>query len=626
MAISVIIGGVDVTDYYLSYKKTLDTENAASLVELKLKKTVDTVLTLAIGQLVDIVRDGSYRVRNGEIYTDIEKQGGVYSVKIATALYKAAKYQTSISYDKDIDTEAGVGSEIWKDLMERTGFTVGQLYVPTSTGSTTNLLRSKIIIREESVIAATRKELCDCYGYVQFYSDSEDLVYFVPRGYSIFSTSAYLTRDARKNVLRVPSWNYDGTEMFNYLTVIGAKRKDLRSQSFTGDGATKNFSLTAVPVEVKITVAGVLKTQGIPNSTTTYDYSVDDDPEHPRIMFVSAPAGAAAIVCEYYYYINAPVIVRDETSKTNNSNGEWVMKKIIKPKLTNPEDALLYGQKMLSAYKDPFKQTSILVEYDTFKDILPSNLLNFTDEFNNETVVGEVSQIVETHPSNIMEITLGDKSIKTGNLEKNTDDRIKELEDQLRGQNDILIQELTYDYTFTPQQRDFSIVKEVFDLDLSGIYGHPIAGVYGTAVYGYSYSTPIETVKLVQGDMTYREHMYDDDYHDSINSTATFNTGTKTISFTAGQVWYSKVIDLGTIVSNIKVTLGTTTGTLTIEISSDNKLTWQTVSNNTLTAVSSSDGTGTFIRITSAGVGTITNTTSSSGQITAPAVSVYMGQ
>jgi hypothetical protein len=68
------------------------------------------------------------------------------------------------------------------------------------------------------------------------------------------------------------------------------------------------------------------------------------------------------------------------------------------------------------------------------------------------------------------------------------------------------------------------------------------------------------------------------------------------------------------------------TGTLLIEISSDNKATWETVTEGVRTAVASSDGTGTYIRITenAAGVATIDNTYDAYNQYTAPCVKCYM--
>jgi len=138
-------------------------------------------------------------------------------------------------------------------------------------------------------------------------------------------------------------------------------------------------------------------------------------------------------------------------------------------------------------------------------------------------------------------------------------------------------------------------------------------------------SQSLGTYKLVQGQMIYSEYCYDTEFHDA-TSTATFSTVTNDITFTAGQVWLSSVIDLGTTLSQIKVELGTLVGSVLIEISSDNKSTWQTVTADVLTTVSSSDGLGTFVRITenAAGAATIDLTLNSINVVTEPVVKITM--
>ncbi len=131
---------------------------------------------------------------------------------------------------------------------------------------------------------------------------------------------------------------------------------------------------------------------------------------------------------------------------------------------------------------------------------------------------------------------------------------------------------------------------------------------------------------IIQGKMTYKEYAYDDEFHDSVNSTATFSTITNDIQFTAGQIWYSNAIDIRTTLSWITTTLGTVTGTVKIEISSDNKATWQEITEGVRTAVSSSDGTGTYVRITenAGGVAAIDLTTNAFGQNTEPLINTLM--
>ena len=133
--------------------------------------------------------------------------------------------------------------------------------------------------------------------------------------------------------------------------------------------------------------------------------------------------------------------------------------------------------------------------------------------------------------------------------------------------------------------------------------------------------------KVVQGSNIYKERVYDTDFLDASGTTATFNTGTQTISFTAGQLFLSSVFDRGgSAFTRVTVTLGDTTGTLLIEVSFDNKSTFQTVTDGVQAVIASNDGTGAFIRITenAAGAASITNTTDTFGQITTSAIEVLM--
>ena len=151
-------------------------------------------------------------------------------------------------------------------------------------------------------------------------------------------------------------------------------------------------------------------------------------------------------------------------------------------------------------------------------------------------------------------------------------------------------------------------------------------GLNGLGDRRQSFGTAVMMQGTVGSNHQYSEYAYDTDFHDSVNSTATFDTGTYQISFTSGQIWYSLVLDNITTFSYATFTLGDTTGTMTFEISSDNKATWQTLTAGTRTAITSSDGTGTYIRITEAAAGTATIdlTTDTYGEITHPLIKLIL--
>jgi hypothetical protein len=287
------------------------------------------------------------------------------------------------------------------------------------------------------------------------------------------------------------------------------------------------------------------------------------------------------------------------------------------------EDAIKRGELFLDLYAEPFASVSLVVP-DISNDYRSGQRVTIIDNYNGVTDQLVINSITKEFPHKGDVLNCGDKEYSLANYNKFTLDKIKRLEEEMNKNDDIIIQILDASQSISYKRRYCKILKDVVDLANSGIYGHPTAGIYGTSEYGVTYSSYNTVTQIVQGDMTYEEYVYDTDFHDAINSTATFNTTTKQITFTNGQVWYSSVIDLGTTLSQIKVDLGTLTGTLLIEISSDNKSTWQTVTEGILTAVSSSDGTGTYVRLTSTGVSTLDRTTNAYGQITEPNIKILM--
>ena len=136
----------------------------------------------------------------------------------------------------------------------------------------------------------------------------------------------------------------------------------------------------------------------------------------------------------------------------------------------------------------------------------------------------------------------------------------------------------------------------------------------------------LSTVKLVQGGMKYKEEIVDNDFVDSGSTTATVDTSNNKITFTSGQIFQTKAIDVGTTLGNVTAFLGSSVGTFKIEVSSDDKTTWQTVTKDVKTPVTSSDGTGTYVRITENGAssGTIQNLYDSFGQISTYAIELHM--
>lgn len=105
-----------------------------------------------------------------------------------------------------------------------------------------------------------------------------------------------------------------------------------------------------------------------------------------------------------------------------------------------------------------------------------------------------------------------------------------------------------------------------------------------------------------------------------------FDTTNEEITLATGHTWTSEAIFLGTTFNKATLTLGTLTGSVTIEISANGKGNWQTLTNGTRTTLTNADATGVYIRLTenAAATARVENTVDIYGQRTAPAVKLLM--
>jgi hypothetical protein len=630
MLTEVTINGVDVSDYLKKWEVTDELFAGLTEATLELSQDVVTVVTPDIGQTITIKR--GFTTSTDEFVFDgyideLEKTSGVlFKIAGKDKLLDLVRQSVTTSYDKDIDPEAGVISEIFKDLVNTYGG--GTLVADnTSIQSSAALpVLTKFVCRGEDVYERCQF-LADLIGWQFYYKATTGLVYFEPKGY----LGNYGTLTVGDEIMESINWVYDATELANNIVVRGAKQEVETTE--TGQigvtsgytQSTINLSLTPVSTKVYCDAANpptTLRVGGLTDSTTTFDYSVDA--QNKKIVWNTTqytPGAADFVEVRYSYNVPAPVTGKNYVSIA--LYGEY-KKEFRYDDLKSIADAENKYQSLNEKYSTPFISAEE-IPLATLIDLKSGQTITIVDVDNNINTTVLIQNLLKSYPYKGDKINIGDKTWKLSEWQVDVIDKLKEIENQLKGDEDLISQLIATDRTIKPRRRYIKLKKEVLDLDNSFVLGHPLAGILGTSKLGGTI-TATTYPKVIQGNMTYNEFAYDTDFHDAVNSTATFSTVTNDISFTAGQIWYSDVIDIGTTLSFVTVTLGTTVGTLLIEISSDNKATWQTVTNATRTAVTSSDGTGTYIRITenAAGVATIDNTYDTYGQYTAPCVKVYM--
>jgi len=637
----ITIGGVDVTSDCVSCKfiDTFGSEIPDAF--LLFASRLFTTITPGNGDEVIIKRGPitgqEYNVFKGNVDT-ISKNQPYIQIKARDKLIALVKTDVNTSFDKDIDSEAGVASAIANTLITTFGgLSTNSGATVVNTGAV--VLLDKFLCRKTDIFERV-KWIADTFNYQIYYNYDDDFVYFEPEG----NTTNVNPLTVGDNVSNIPKWEFDNTQLVNQIRVDGAEQMvETTENGRIGTDPTytqTDVLLTKSPFSTKVWAGATtppsddptfLRIGGTIDGTAVADFDYSVDVENKLIVWNTTtytPGATDYVEVRYTYPSPVPILRKRQTSI--DAYGLSSTTKAFSD-IKTIEDATNRGTLYLDTYAEPFVRVKLNVP-SIDNDYRAGEKVTIVDNVNGETRELVINKIERSWPHKFDKLHCGNKEYALAEYNKLTLDRIKRLEEQQNKNDDILIQIVDLDRTFQPRRRYMKLEKQTISDTDSLIWDHPTQGQWNdepgsnTEEWGGTAFGTATVPKLVQGNMTYEEHCYDTDFHDAINSTATFNTVNQDISFTAGQIWYSEAIDIGSTLSFITLSLGTVVGTLLIEISSDNKATWQTIIGGVRTAVTSSDGLGTFIRITedNAAVASIDLTKNSFGQITLPVIRAYM--
>ncbi|MCK5609028.1 hypothetical protein KAR91_44550 [Candidatus Pacearchaeota archaeon] len=265
--------------YEREFGQSMISEIKIKLIKLKL----DTLLTVEDGQTVEVWR-GWTTPTDEKIFSGWVRQrnndGFITSIVGYDKLVQALDKEITYSYDKDIDASAGEISEIWKDVVTTHAELNADAGTVQESGSIITLQK---FICNHTPCFERMKRLADVLDWQQYYKASDDKVYFEPKG---FNNNSIVLRTG-ENILDIPVWEFDSEKVIKDLIIIGAVQEVETTETFTGDGSTKIFTLAHIPKSVKVFVNETLKIGGIPSSTSTFDYKVDKD--NKKITFEIAP-------------------------------------------------------------------------------------------------------------------------------------------------------------------------------------------------------------------------------------------------------------------------------------------------------------------------------------------------
>lgn len=624
------VDGMNVTSHVINLQIQKVRERAvgdATIIFSKsLEDAVPTDETLT-GSSVVIrrgINDATERyVFRGEV-VEVSPEGRLIEVHCKDKYYAAVRSEVTKSFDRNIDPEGGVISEIFKTLIN--DHTDGELVADddsvTNSGST--FLLDKFVANHADTFERA-DELAETLDWQHYYDDEEDKVFFepfgeVPLGYSLV---------VGENVVRVPKWRINKEELINDLTVIGAEKGVETTEFFDGDASEDEFILQYTPTSMKVYVGSGsfdpdgsgtkpsdnnanLQQGGKEGSTSgDYNYEYDDDPEVRAVTFEdgSVPAsGVNNVEIQYTHQLPAPVTGTDPASIAAFKRHK---KTFTKTELQTIHDAELYLQTKLAWHAFPI--TSTMLRVVDANNLRIGRVAVVEDSVNNIFTEVVISRIVMRYPYQYDEVHVGREPFRETDWRLRAEDRIKRLEEQFGKSQDLLLHVINLERTARHRRRDAVLEKRSF----SGpghdafVFGHPELGVIGVKPLGADPEPAWSTVRVVQGNNLFKELIVDNDYHDTINSvTTTWSDETDytgSVSIAAGGTLETTFITLGVTYAAARLTLSniTTTdpgtpvaaSTLELYVSADGKSTWQEVPHNTLTTLTTTNNDGVAVRV-----------------------------
>ena len=521
---------------------------------------------------------------------------------------------TGKAYTISIDSTSGKVSAIFKDLV----ITYGGLNCDDTTVQDSG---SDIIIQKFVCNHADPFERCKALANAldwQFYFRADtDKVYFEPKGY--VSNSTVLT--VGSNVMNVPKWQNDITEMCNDVTIIGAKQ--IVETTKSGQiGVTSGFNTTGIvldyePVSVKVygdasNPPTTLKKGGTPGAFETYDYYVDKS--NRMILPKDGTTFTASDYYEIRYSLAAPTPVNLYDQGSINTYGRFT-KTITYADIRSVEDSESRATKYITRYSTPFKYTTLKVKNNSSYGLAPGQTIRVVDSMSVPTVDDYfvINKIRIRWPTDYDEIDVGDKYWRLADFQSNILEKIKRLEEAELANSDIVANLVSIDNTSGTPINIKNRYAKISTQTVSGtncfIWGNPSYGLWGTAKWGSTDVGAETAYRIMQGANDYVETFYDTDFKDAA-TTATWNTTTKQLTFTASQVGQSTSIDYnnGTI-TTATMTVTKSSGTYNYYMSADGGSHWESCTSGAAHAfsntgadlrwkiVESASGTGTITQV-----------------------------
>jgi hypothetical protein len=627
----ILINGIDVTSYRLKWEFESEWKYAIDSLTIEFSPSINNLMILNSGMSIVVSRgfitDSDEIVFSGDL-TQVKPQVDRMVCVCKSRLNDAIKYGRTKSWDKDIDPQGGVGSEIFKDICDHCQLDYDSTSIP-STGTDPADLIVKFIQNDQDDFQMM-DSLSETYGRIITYDYANSKVNWQPEGFSIYSASLTVGTDIQNQI----KWKENMEQLNNLVKVNGATVYDKINPAVFAGPATE-FQLLRTPEDTEVrdtSATGTLYTRGqkgIGIIGTDYDYYVDT--EAKKIIFGSAKSN---VWVRYGAQVPMPVLLRNQTSIDTYGGPNKIphFKAFTFNDIKDVQDAEDRARTILEKYSTPFIETNDLQINDPTIIanglIGPGYLINIIDSFNPKypNVNVFVKIVKKSYPHVGDRVVVGDQIWREEDWKTETMKKINLLFQDLNKNQDILISGFDFSSTIKFKNRYFYAQKRDISGDI-GIYGNTAYGIYGTSKYGDGSTYPWTTISLLQGKNIYREFVKDSVFYDSVNSVGiTWNTTTNVITFANNGVLITNALTIGTNWTSILLAFASTTGSFAkYEISQDSKGTWEEIDYNTVYNIVSTSTGSFYLRITAGAAGaTIENTydSLSSGGFLNPAISL----
>jgi len=572
----VIVNGIVIKDTdgspdpskLISWETEKDDE-AISEAELILPRSVEDLVDLKTGQVVEIHAGWTTSTDKRYFYgyvDDIKPDGAIYRVLCRNEMIKLVKKNVNHVYDSSIDTSAGEVSEIVEDLIETYGGMNGTVQSSgTEDGKKIDQFKCVNTDIFERVIALKKALNWDLY-----YNDDTRVVFFQPKGY--VDSKKILT--VGSEIVGMPEWEIDYSTMINDLRIDGAVIQTNITESgqigTTTGYTTSSILLTKTPDIVELymdanSTPTTQKTGGSKDASTGHFFYFDA--ENLYVL----PATGTTFTTDHYAIVNyiwsAPAPIHMVNQESIDDYG--ISQKAIElPDIGSVADAESRGQSILDVRSAPQITGKILLKSLAANIPNRGELMQVVDirspKHNGDYMSGEyfVSGIKYKFPSAVEEVILGDPTYLMENWQQNVEERLKRIEDQFVGNQDLLMELRDFKVSKDSQPRYRWIFIETVGGTNLFILNHATYGVLGTGRLGDT-DLGAETDHYIQQyNDSYTEDFVDTDFEDT-NGTASWST-TGSADFTSGQIALSKSIDY----NNGTITVATLDST---EVSGDFK-------------------------------------------------------